>query len=37
LLSLGPMTLAHELALLVISEQIYRANALRKGAPYHVP
>lgn len=35
LLSLGPMTLAHALARLVIAEQIYRAQAILTGHPYH--
>jgi 23S rRNA (pseudouridine1915-N3)-methyltransferase len=34
-LSLGPMTLAHELARLVLYEQIYRAIAIRSGIKYH--
>ena len=35
LLSLGPMTLAHSLARLVMAEQIYRAYAILTGHPYH--
>jgi 23S rRNA (pseudouridine1915-N3)-methyltransferase len=35
LLSLGPMTLAHSLARLVLSEQIYRAFTILTGHPYH--
>ncbi len=35
LLSLGPMTLAHALARLVIAEQIYRAFTILAGHPYH--
>jgi 23S rRNA (pseudouridine1915-N3)-methyltransferase len=35
LLSLGPMTLAHSLARLVIAEQIYRAYTILSGHPYH--
>jgi 23S rRNA (pseudouridine1915-N3)-methyltransferase len=35
LLSLGPMTLAHALARLVMAEQIYRAYAILTGHPYH--
>ena len=34
-LSLGPMTLAHSLARLVVAEQIYRAYAILSGHPYH--
>ncbi|HVR30313.1 MAG TPA: 23S rRNA (pseudouridine(1915)-N(3))-methyltransferase RlmH [Thermoanaerobaculia bacterium] len=34
-LSLGPMTLPHELARLVLYEQIYRAAAIRSGINYH--
>lgn len=34
-LSLGPMTLQHELALVVLLEQIYRALTILKGHPYH--
>jgi 23S rRNA (pseudouridine1915-N3)-methyltransferase len=35
LLSLGPMTLAHALARLVVAEQIYRAFTILAGHPYH--
>ena len=35
LLSLGPMTLAHSLARLVVAEQIYRAFTILSGHPYH--
>jgi 23S rRNA (pseudouridine1915-N3)-methyltransferase len=35
LLSLGPMTLAHSLARLVMAEQIYRACTILAGHPYH--
>jgi len=35
LLSLGPMTLAHSLARVVIAEQIYRAYTILSGHPYH--
>ncbi len=34
-LSLSPMTLPHELAEVVLVEQIYRAVARWKGLPYH--
>lgn len=35
LLSLSSMTMQHELALVVLLEQIYRVATLRKGEPYH--
>jgi 23S rRNA (pseudouridine1915-N3)-methyltransferase len=34
-LSLGKMTLAHELARVVMLEQVYRAWTIVKGHPYH--
>ena len=34
-LSLGPMTLPHELARLVLYEQLYRALAIERGIKYH--
>ena len=34
-LSLGPQTLSHDLALVVLLEQIYRVESWRAGHPYH--
>ena len=33
--SLGPQTLSHELAPVVLAEQIYRAWTILRGEPYH--
>jgi len=35
LLSLGPLTLPHAIARLLIAEQIYRAHTILSGHPYH--
>ena len=33
--ALGTMTLQHELALVVLLEQLYRARCINSGTPYH--
>ena len=35
ILSLSNLTLPHEMALLVLTEQIFRAISIKKGSKYH--
>lgn len=34
-LALAPFTMPHEMARLVLAEQLYRAGTIRRGEPYH--
>ena len=35
-ISLGPMTFTHQMARLILSEQLYRAMKIIRGEPYHL-
>jgi 23S rRNA (pseudouridine1915-N3)-methyltransferase len=36
-IQMAPWTLPHELARLVLAEQLYRAGTIVRGEPYHKP
>lgn len=37
LISLSKMVFTHQMTRLILSEQIYRALAIKQGSPYHLP